>query len=298
MKKVLVLTIIILVLLVGCRSKQPAAESAIGDTQAMSTIPTPVPTEEPAPKIDEIVRLAVGGWDQPGVGIEQVDTALKYFTEEAVFKMVGFPPEVPADFSGKQAIRAAFESWLPLHPRLKVEIQKVEGDTVTAMTSYWSDPMNALGVTPLVGTDVYVIKDGLIVSEIWTLTDESQAKLLKAMAAAQMTPEPDPYITKIAGTYTTTFTKEDYTKSGMDLVGEWKFIFKEDGLVEVYWGNDLETRGHYSIDQEKITFQARQGYPEGSYNWSLEGDTLVLTLIKDSYKERKYLTTMYPLTKQ
>jgi hypothetical protein len=81
---------------------------------------------------------------------------------------------------------------LPLHPKLEVQIEAVEENTVTATTSYWSDPMRAMEIAPLVGTDVYIFEDGKIVSQTWTLTEESQSDFASAMAtAAAPTPSPE-----------------------------------------------------------------------------------------------------------
>jgi hypothetical protein len=136
------------------------------------------------PKPNEIVLAATQGWSSENVDETQIDAMLAYFADDAVFKMVGMPTGIPSTFSGKEAIREAYVGWLPLHPRLQVEIQNVDGETVTANTRYWSDMMTSLGVAPLEGTDVYIIKDGKIQSETWTLTTESSMKLLAAMTAA------------------------------------------------------------------------------------------------------------------
>lgn len=64
---------------------------------------------------------------------------------------------------------------LPLHPKLEVQIEAVEENTVTATTSYWSDPMRAMEIAPPVGTDVYIFEDGKIVSQTWTLTIADRA---------------------------------------------------------------------------------------------------------------------------
>ena len=256
------------------------------------------PAERQLSKPDEIVLAAMKGWDSDSVAAGQIDTTIDYFTDEATFKMVGFPPEIPAEFTGKEAIRATFESWMPLHPRLQVQVINVEGNTVTAKTLYWSDPTRGMGVAPLEGTDVYVIQDGKIASETWTLSEESQAKFQAAFAAAMApSPTPNPYLAEIAGTYITELTKEDMPP-GTDLVGEWSMEFTEEGLVEVYWGGDFVERGKFSISQGQLTFEATKGNSAGTYAWTLDGKMLTLSLMEDAYEDRVLVCTTHPLTRQ
>ena len=77
-------------------------------------VPTPFPT--PAPRLDELVMAAMGGWNSDEIGADQIDLTISYFADAAVFEMIGFPPDMPSRFVGREAIRAAYESWLPLHP--------------------------------------------------------------------------------------------------------------------------------------------------------------------------------------
>lgn len=209
MKRPLFLLVFVAVLLAlsACTAPQtaePAAPVEQGEAtittpptdppQTATPVPTPVPTPipTPLPEPDELVMAAMGGWDSDEINADQIELTIAHFADDAVFEMIGFPPDVPSQFIGKEAIRAAFESWLPLHPRLQVQIETVEDNTVTATTSYWSDPMREMKIAPLVGTDVYVFEGGKIVSETWTLTEETQRKLASGMAtAAAPTPSPE-----------------------------------------------------------------------------------------------------------
>ncbi len=157
-------------------------------------------------KPEAVVQAFAQPWTTGDVDASKLDAIIANFADQAVFKMVGMPPGQPDTFEGKAAIRAAYESWMPLHPKLQVDILKVEGDTVTAKTLYWSDMMSALGVAPLEGTDVYIVKDGKIQSEVWTLTDESRNKLMAAVAAVAPAPtpasQPEPIATVVPSTST------------------------------------------------------------------------------------------------
>ena len=205
MKRQLFFLVIVAVLLAlsACTASQVAEpvgqiEQAGATSTSLPTNPPPtatlVPTAfpTPAPRLDELVMAAMGGWNSDEIGADQIDLTISYFADAAVFEMIGFPPDMPSRFVGREAIRAAYESWLPLHPKLEVIIEATEEDTVTATTSYWSDPLRAMHVAPLVGTDVYVFEDGMIVSETWTLNEESQSSFAGAMAtAAAPTPSPE-----------------------------------------------------------------------------------------------------------
>ena len=58
----------------------------------------------------------------------------------------------------------------------------MEGDTVTTETKTWTDDTRALGVAPIVATEVYIVQDGKIKSVTWTISDESLAVLMAAFA--------------------------------------------------------------------------------------------------------------------
>lgn len=112
-----------------------------------------------------------------------VEASLAYFADDAVYKLVGLPPNLPSTYTGKEQLRAWMNDLLADHFELQVEVIKEEGDTVTTKTLTWSDMTRNLGVAPLVATEVYVVKDGKIAHVTWTITPESQAKFMRALAA-------------------------------------------------------------------------------------------------------------------
>lgn len=260
-KKLTVIALTLSLMAIGC------------STSAAPAAPTPIPP-------DAVVLAATEGWNSDNVGAGQIDATLAYFADDAVFKMVGMPPEIPDTYTGKQAIRAAFESWLPLHPRLQVEVLKVEGDTVTAQTLYWSDAMRAMGVAPLEGTDVYVVRDGLIVNETWTLTDESSSKLKAAFAAA-MAAQAEPTAAPTARPTRTpkaTPLPEVLASSIEDIVGVWKthwsdittlhLELKANGRFRVARanGDEIET-GRFSFEGGRLTWETSET-PQGACSYA------------------------------
>lgn len=252
-------------------------------------------------KPDEIVTAATKGWNSDSISATQVDTTLSYFSDDAVFKMVGFPAQIPAEFTGKEAIRAAFESWMPLHPKLQVDVIKVEGNTVAAKTQYWSDTMRSMGVAPLVGTDVYIIKDSKIVSETWTLDNESQTKFASAFATAQ-----------VAGVYLITITKDDSATFPDIEAGDYLLKLQPDLRWLVEDQHDpgwvaVEVEGTYTVTADQIVFKTTGGAASGlctglarsgTYGWSLGEDTLTLTTINDDCAANKFFFTVHPFARQ
>jgi hypothetical protein len=110
-----------------------------------------------------------------------VDASLATFADDAVVNIL--IPGAPETYTGREEIRAWLEDLVAQRWEGEVEILEVEGDTVTTRLTSYMDPTRALGVAPLVGTDVYIVQEGKITAYTWTITDESFAKLQAAMAA-------------------------------------------------------------------------------------------------------------------
>jgi ketosteroid isomerase-like protein len=87
-------------------------------------------------------------------------------------------------YSGKEEIRAHLEELVADEGfAMEVTVLSVEGDTVTVESRIWDSDTRALGVAPLVATEVCVVEDGKIKSTTWTMSDESLAALGAALAA-------------------------------------------------------------------------------------------------------------------
>lgn len=111
-----------------------------------------------------------------------VDATLQYYADDATFQTVMFGETTT--YRGKAEIRNLMQSLVEQNFKLVLEPQKVEGDTITFKALSWSDDMNALGVTPLLATQVDVIRGGKVQSIVWTLSILSEAKIQRASAAA------------------------------------------------------------------------------------------------------------------
>lgn len=110
-----------------------------------------------------------------------VDAAIAYFADDAVYKFVDPPPGVPDTFAGKDEIRGRLETLVAVNASMEVEIQQVDGDKVTALTKFADDGLKEMGVGFIEGIEEYTVQDGKITSYQWTMTEASKAKVAAAM---------------------------------------------------------------------------------------------------------------------
>ena len=121
-----------------------------------------------------VVNAAMDAWNAG-----DVDALKALFADDAV----AYFPDWGDTETGAEEIGAWIEDLVAANFVIEPESIEVEGDTVTVVAKVWADPTRALGIAPLVTTDVYTVQDGQITSQTSTLTEESSAKLMAAMAA-------------------------------------------------------------------------------------------------------------------
>jgi hypothetical protein len=121
--------------------------------------------------------VAIASVDTISAG--DVDASLATFADDAVVYIL--LPGAPETYTGKEEIRAWLESLAAQHWEGGVKILQVKGDTVATRLTSSMDPTRALGVAPLVGTDVYIVQEGKITSYTWTPTEETAARLQATM---------------------------------------------------------------------------------------------------------------------
>jgi hypothetical protein len=90
-------------------------------------------------------------------------------------------------YAGVDQICAHFEELLASGFTMEVTVQSIEGGTVTSESMVWDNDTRALGVAPLIGTEVCVVEDGKIKSLSWTMSEASLAALGAALAALPQT---------------------------------------------------------------------------------------------------------------
>jgi hypothetical protein len=109
---------------------------------------------------------------------DDVDASTVFYADDAVVRF----PDDDETLTGLEQIHPWIEWLLGVNFVIEAESIQVEGDTVTVAIRTWADPSRELGIAPLEGTDVYVIKDGKIASQTSAYTEESKAKIQAALA--------------------------------------------------------------------------------------------------------------------
>jgi hypothetical protein len=192
MSQLIVIFVIVLVAVAGCTS------------QAVQPNPTEEPPAPPTATSVPVSAAVVGFAERLNAG--DLEGALAYFDDSAMFYVLGLPPTGTEILTGKEQIRTMLEENIASHFKMEVEVLSVVGDVVNARTTTWHDFTRELGVAPLEATEVYVIEDGKIATEAWHVSEESLAKLKTALAEAMPAePEPAPAVDAPVSEMTVTF---------------------------------------------------------------------------------------------
>ena len=160
MKRLVLVLTVMLIAAVGCTS--PPARSTLE------------PTPEANP--ETVVNAAIDAWNAG-----DVDALKVLFADDAVAHF----PDWGDTETGAEEIAAWIEGLVAANFVIEPESIETEGDTVTVVAKVWADPTRELGIAPLVTIDVYTVQGDKITSQTSTLTEESSAQLIAAMAAAQ-----------------------------------------------------------------------------------------------------------------
>jgi ketosteroid isomerase-like protein len=161
MNKFLLVSTVVLIAVVGCaRAATPS---------------TPGPTVEPSP--EEVINAVNEAWNAG-----DAETLKTLFAEDAA---ACFPDWGDECTNGAEEIAAWTEELVAANFVIEPESVEVTGDTVTVLAEVWADPTRELGIAPLVTQDVYTVEGGQITRQTSTLTEESAAKMMEAMAAAE-----------------------------------------------------------------------------------------------------------------
>lgn len=108
--------------------------------------------------------------------------ALAYLDDGALFYILGLPPTGTAILSGKEQIRTWLEDNIANHFRMEVEVLSVIDEVIVTRTTTWHDYTREIGVAPVEANEVYVIEDGKITTEAWHISEASLAKLKAGLA--------------------------------------------------------------------------------------------------------------------
>jgi ketosteroid isomerase-like protein len=116
-----------------------------------------------------------------------IDGALSYLADDAVVTIV--PPPEPGTsgvFTGKEEIRGWYEGIVEEHGVTTLSDCQVDGETVTCVNIYTGDSFTSMGIDSAVAEWVAVVRDGKLQSYSWTMSEESLAALMAAMAPPAM----------------------------------------------------------------------------------------------------------------
>jgi len=116
-----------------------------------------------------------------------IDGALSYLADDAVVTIVP-PPEPGASgvFTGKEEIRGWSQGIVEEHGVTTLSDCQVDGETVTCVNIFTGDYFTSMGIDSAVAEWVAVVRDGKLQSYSWTMSEESLAALMAAMAPAAM----------------------------------------------------------------------------------------------------------------
>lgn len=143
---------------------------------ALLALPLMARAQETDPvSVIEALAEYLDAWDLDGVLSLYADDVVVTVTPGA-----NGPPDV---YNGKEEVRGWLESFSDQNFKIEYEIVSVEGDTVTLAVQTWMDTTRQLGIAPLTGTEVHVIRDGKVQSYSYTMSEESMAAFAAAMAA-------------------------------------------------------------------------------------------------------------------
>lgn len=111
-----------------------------------------------------------------------VDGMMELVADDAVLTFV---PDLTGagPISGREQIRAWYESLVATNTRVEPSNLQTAGDKVTWSNKVWTDDFRALGIAPVEFTAEGIVQGGKIKSYTETMTTESLAKFQTAMAA-------------------------------------------------------------------------------------------------------------------
>lgn len=111
-----------------------------------------------------------------------VDLAMTYMADNAYFAT--FDVEAGEPLRGKEEIRALYEELVAGAFRIETNIVATYGDgsVLVSETQTWADWMIEMELAPFNATEVYVVKNDQIIGITWIMSQETQARVLAAMA--------------------------------------------------------------------------------------------------------------------
>ena len=115
--------------------------------------------------------------------VGDIDGGMALIADDVIAVLLPPPPGVEPAQTGKGLFRQVMEDLVAINTRWKLNDFHVNGETASYTVSLESDGFFAdLGVYPFEFTGFVVVRDGLIVSEVWSMDEATRTKIDEAMA--------------------------------------------------------------------------------------------------------------------
>jgi LPXTG-motif cell wall-anchored protein len=147
---------------------------------ALLALPLMVHGQEPDPV--QLMRDCIAAQEAG-----DVDGSLEYLSDDIVMNLIPAPPGGKGVYTGKEEMRLRLEETIASNPHSEIWDCETTGIRTTCAASTEDDFTRSLGLDPLLFTLEFDTVDGLFTSITWTITDESLATLLAAVAALPQT---------------------------------------------------------------------------------------------------------------
>lgn len=110
-----------------------------------------------------------------------VNGALEMVADNAVLTLPVPPPGFSSSFTGKEEIRAWWETFASWNPEIEVINAQTQGNMVMMSSYTTEDTFRALNIAPLRSETIAIVQNGLLTAYTVVFSAESEAKLLAAL---------------------------------------------------------------------------------------------------------------------
>lgn len=138
------------------------------------------PAEDEEVMTPEEVLIALTEYINGG----ELEKAADLYADNAVVMLLPSPPFDPP-FVGKKAVTGWLAGLIEQNFQGESETLETYGNILVTELSFEDDGLAALGVTPFVGTVIYVVQNGQISVHLFVTSDESLADFMEAIGAMQ-----------------------------------------------------------------------------------------------------------------
>jgi len=215
-------------------------------------------------------QSVVNSW-QEALNKGDIDAALSYLADDATVTIAPPGPDGDGVYNGHAEIRGWYETIAAGKGTGALKDCKIEGETVTCVSTYADEGLKAMGVDFIEGDWVATMRDGKIQSYTFTITPESMAKFPPP-------PEPTPSISEMRLTTAEAIAGKWDAKYG-DYVVVHEFKANSTVIVAIA-GIGTISSGPFVFEDDLLKFEDRSGDCAGIVGkyevyGTYEGDQLV-----------------------